>query len=411
MESTWPTARELMTPKPITLTPDATLSQALGLMRTRGIHELPILKGTRLVGMITFESIARRSNLALSTKIEHLMVLPPLVSPETEFPELSEQLLAAGLRAAPVLGRRGEVIGVVSRTDMVRALTELPGLARHAVDEVASPIALQIREDEAVGKLFGHIRLLEDHPMPVVDKKGKLVGAVGVADLGRVLWRPVTGGKRDARKGGSVFDVEVSTIMHSPALTVPKGTSVGDAARLMSAEKVSSVFVVEGGKPVGVVGQVELIGLAVGGAEPPGGSRLGDVYVQVHGLRGSGDPAILTEIDRLVARGLKHISRHVRPRLLSLHVSPHATHRSGDATVHARLQTDQGSFYATETAWNFFSGISDLMDELAEQTRRARDDARTRRRGASSRGAPPDDSPADPEVEAQIRAATGDADD
>jgi CBS domain-containing protein/ribosome-associated translation inhibitor RaiA len=410
MESTWPVARDIMTPKPITLPPEAPLSHAIGLMRSHGVHELPVVKGKRLLGMINFETVARRSNLPLSTKVEHLMVLPPSVSPETSYPEIAEQLLAAGMRAAPVIGRRGEIVGIVSRTDLVRVLPDLQALARHFVEEVASPVPLSLREHEGVGKLFGHIRLLEEHPMPVVDRKGKLVGAVGLVDLGAVLWRPVVGGKRDARKGGkkagSVFDVEVGTIMRSPALTVPRGTSVGDAARLMSAEKVSSVFVVEAGKIVGVVGQADLLGLAVGGDEPPGGSHLGDVYVQVHGLRGSGDPAILTEIDSLVAKGLRHISRHVRPQLLSLQISPHATHRTSDATVHARLNTDQGIFYATKSGWNFFAGISELMDELAEQTRRANDPDR-RKRSKSLKGVPADDGPVDPALEARIRAATG----
>jgi CBS domain-containing protein len=410
MDSAWPLAREMMTPEPLTLTADAPLSHALGTMRTKGIHEMPVLKGKRLLGMITFEAIARRSNLPLSTKVEHLMVLPPVVSAETPYPEIAEQLLAAGMRAAPVLGKKGEVIGVISRTDLVRALPELPALGRHLVEEVSSPIALMFKETDPVGKLFGHIRLLEEHPLPVIDKKGKLVGALGIADLGRVLWHPGNKGKRDRRNARSVFDVEVASIMHTPALTVLHGSSVGDAARLMSAEKVSSVFVVEEGKPVGVVGQTDLIGLAVGGGEPAGGSRLGDVYVQVHGLRGSGDPSILTEIDDLVAKGLKHISRHVHPHLLSLQIAPHATHRTGDATVHARLQTDHGIFYATVTGWNFFAGITTLMEELAEQTRRSQDGARRRRR-VSPRGLGPEaDTPGDPALEERIRIATGDSD-
>lgn len=409
MVSSWPVVRDLMTAKPITLAPDAPLQHALGLMRAKGIHELPVLKGKKLLGMVTFESIARRSNLPLSTKVEHIMVLPPQVTPETTYPDLAEQLLAAGMRAAPVIGRRGEVVGLVSRTDMVRALPKL-AIADRRVEEVATPIALQIRETDPVGKLFGHLRLLEEHPLPVVDRKGNLVGAVGISDLGRVLWRPVVGGKRDARKGGSVFDVEVNTIMHSPALTVARGTAVGEAARLMTSEKVSSVFVLDDGKPVGAVGQADLLGLAVGGGEPPGGSKLGDVYVQVTGLRGSGDPQILTEIDRLVAKGLKHIARHLRPQLLSLHVTPHATHRTGDATVQAKLQTDRGTFYATQTSWNFFAGISDLMDDLVEQTRRSSDGERRSRR-KSVRGIAGDDGPVDAELDARIRAATGDDDD
>jgi CBS-domain-containing membrane protein/ribosome-associated translation inhibitor RaiA len=406
MVVTWPTARDLMTPKPITIPHDAQLSRALGLMQSRGIHELPVLRKKQLAGLITFETIARRTNLPLTTKVEHLLTLPPVVNLQTSYPELAEQLLAAGMRAAPVLGKKGELVGLVSRSDMVRALPGLPTLARHKVEEIASPTGTLVREDEPCGQLFALIRMLEEHPLPVVDRKGRLTGAVGISDLGRVLWKPTVGGKKDAARPGSVFQVEVRTIMHSPALTVPAGTTAGAAALLMSREKVSSVFVVEEGRPTGVVSQVDLLGLAVGGEDSGRPSKLGDVYVQVHGLRGSGDPAILTEIDRVVAKGLRHISRHVHPTLLALDITPHATHRSGDATVSARLHTDHGIFYASQDGWNFYAGITDLLDELSEQARRVHDATQQRRRRSTKR-VPIDDLPVDAELEAKIRLANG----
>ncbi|MCI4351489.1 MAG: CBS domain-containing protein [Thermoplasmata archaeon] len=407
MVTDWPTARDLMTPNPVTLPHDAPLSKALGLMRGRSFHELPVLKKGRLAGMITFETLARRTNLPLTTKVEHLLVLPPVVTSETSFPELAEQLLAAGLRAAPVMGRRGELQGIVSRTDLVKWIPRLETIAKHSVGAIMSPPGLIVRETQPVGTLFGHIRILEEHPLPVVDRRGQLVGAVGVADLGRVLWRPVRGGSRDVGKRTSAFQIEVRTIMNSPARTIPRTGTAGEAAALMSREKVSSVFVEENGRPIGVVSQTDLLGLAVGGAEPTEGGKLGDVYVQVHGLRGSGDPAVLTEIDSLVAKGLRHISRQVHPLMLSLHITPHATHRTGDATVHARLNTDRGIFYASHTGWNFYAGISDVLGELGEQARRLREEGVQGKRRRSIRSIDPEEMPVDPELEARIRAATG----
>lgn len=408
MAEAWPAARELMTARPITLSPDAPLSRAIGIMRAKSIHELPVLRNNRLAGMITFESIARRSNLPLTTKVEHLMVLPPLITAQTGFPEVAEQLLAAGLRAAPVVGRRGELVGIISRTDLVRTLPQITAIAERRVDEIMSPVGLTIPENEGVGTLFAQIRLLEEHPLPVVDRKGRLVGAVGIADMGGLFWKPTAAGKRDSkRRTGGLQDVEVGSIMRSPAVTVPSGASTAAAARLMGREKVSSVFVVEEGRPLGVVSQGDLLGLAVGGAEPAGLPKLGDVYVQVHGLRGSSDPAILADIDRVVARGLRRISRGARPLLLSLHITPHAMHRSSDATVAARVYTDRGIFYASQTGWNFYAAVAGVLDDLAEQTRRTREDPRGRgsRRG---RAAPPgEEEIADPELERKIRTATG----
>jgi CBS domain-containing protein/ribosome-associated translation inhibitor RaiA len=408
MAATWPTARELMTSRPITLATDAPLSEALGHMRSKGIHEIVVLRKKAFAGLITFESIARRSNLPLGTKVEHLLILPPVISPTSTFPEIAEQLLAAGLRAAPVIGPKGEVAGIVSRTDLVRQFGQFPTISAHLVEEISSPAGHIVQESEPVVNLFHQIRLLEEHPLPVVDKKGRLVGAIGVSDLGRVLMRPDTAGKRDAENRHTSPDLNVGSIMHSPALTVPKGTTAGAAAALMTKERVSSVFVVENGKPTGVVSQSDLLGLAVG-QDSSSSAEVGDVYVQIHGLRGSSDPEILTEIDRVVAKGLRHIARHAKPILLSLHVTPQGTHRGGDATVHARLHTDRGIFYASQTGWNFFAGISDLMDELEDQVRRVRDESGASKR-RSRKGLQIDDSPGDPELEAQLRRVRGDDD-
>lgn len=402
------TAADLMTADPITVRHDAPVREALGIMRSRGIHELPVLRDNRLVGLLTFESIARRATLPLSTKAEHLLLLPPLIQPSAPFSEVAEQLLAAGLRGAPVVGRRGELLGIVSRSDLVRVLPELLSGSRQSVETIARSVGITIKESDPVRLLLARVRVLEDHPLPVVDSRGRLVGAVGISDLGRALWRPVTGGKRDIPRGGSVGDVEVRTLMRSPPVTVAEGTSIVEAARLMSREDVSSLFVTgTSGDPTSIVTQTDLLGLTIAG-KGPGGRALGDVYVEVTGLRGASDPSILTEIDRAVAKGLRRISRYAQPLLLNLHFSPHATHRGGDVSIEARLHTNHGIFYASVSGWNFLNGTTDLMDELAAQVRRRHEASRRTRRagGRRPKGEAADETPVDAELEDRIRRAT-----
>ena len=416
MPAAWPTASDLMTDRPATLPHDAPVSRALGLMRSRGVHEIPVLRRGRLAGLITAESIARRVSRALGTKVEHLLVLPPLIAASAPYPEIAESLLAAGLRAAPVVGRRGELLGVVSRSDLVRELPRVR-LADHAplptAGELARAAALLVREDDLCRNLVGQIRLLEEHPFPVVDRKGRLVGAVGVKDLMNVLWRPIAGGKRDPRSISTALDVKVASIMHAPALTVAPSTSAAAAAERMAQADVSSVFVVDGGKPPRVLAQSDLLSLIVARARPPAGRpKVSDIYVEVTGLRGAGDPALLAEIDQLVARGLGRIARHARPSFLSLHFAPHATHRTNDLTVEARLHTADGIYFASQTGWNLMAAVAALLEELASQTRRDRDSARDRSRRAGRRADVTEaETPEDPELEAKIRAATGDGGD
>jgi CBS domain-containing protein/ribosome-associated translation inhibitor RaiA len=406
MPTALPSAGDLMTSRPVTLPFDAPISRALGLMRHHGFHEIPVLRRSRLIGMVTFETIARRSSRPMSTKVSHILVLPPLITPSSSLPEVAGELLAAGLRAAPVVGRRGELLGVISRTDLVRALPTFPAVGREPVERFGSSASVLVRDDDTVRHLLSLIRLLEEHPLPVVDRKGKLVGAIGVADLGSVLWRPNATGKKDAdAAGGSSLDVRIASVMHSPPVTVAIGTTAAEAAALMTREKVSSVFVVENGRPTRVVGQADLLGLVVGATRPgrePG--RVEDVYVEITGLRGSSDPALLADIDALVARGLKRVARHVHPVLFSLHLSPHSTHRTSDLTVEARLHTDAGIYYASHTGWNLMAGISGIMDELSGQAQRAHESRRRRGRSNRDARAAGETEPADADVERKIRA-------
>ncbi|HTP54711.1 MAG TPA: CBS domain-containing protein [Thermoplasmata archaeon] len=412
MPAAWPTANDLMSKRPATLPHDAPVSRALGLMRSRGYHEVPVLRKSHLIGMITVESIARRVRRALETKVEHLLILPPLVTPATTYPEIAEMLLAAGLRAAPVVGRRGELLGIVSRSDLVRELGRVPLFDKGrlpAVEEVSRPPSLTVRENDLCRNLVDQIRLLEEHPFPVVDRKGRLVGAVGVKDLTEVLWRPTVGGKRDARAVSTALNVEVGSIMHRPAVTVPNGTDAIAAARRMTEENVSSVFVVEDGRPTRVLSESDLLGLIVARSRPAQGRpRVEDVYVEITGLRGAGDPALIAEIDQLVARGLARITRYSHPSLLSLHFAPHATHRTNDLTVEARLHTDDGIFYATHTGWNLMAGVSGLLEDLAGQTHRVHEAARQRARRRGRSDVEEESSIDDPDLEQKIRAATGD---
>lgn len=406
MATAWPNAGELMTARPITLPRDAPLSQALGIMRSQRIHEIPVVQNRQVVGMVTFDALARRINLPLSTKVEHLMLLPPIVGTGTGYPELSEQLLASGMRAAPVTGARNELLGVVSRTDLVRALPRISVLAEHLIDEVMAPLSLVLKERDPVRTLLGQeaLRHLETHPLPVVDRKGILTGAVGIADLGEVLWRPTAQGHRDVATRGTVAEVEVRTIMHSPPVTAPRGTTTGAAARRMSQERVSSVFIVDGDRPVGIVSQADLIGLAVGGNAPTEGT-LGDVFVQIQGLRASGDPAILADIDQVIARGLRRIARYVHPVMLNVHFQPHSSHRSAEASVQGRLNTDHEILYASRTGWNFYSALNDLLDELETQARRQKEERPHGIHRPSSRRAAGelDEASTDSELEARLR--------
>ena len=379
-----PTAGDLMTRAPTTLPRDATVARALALMQARRLHEIPVLLAGRLIGMVTLDSIAHRTNLSPGTKVESLLTLSPRLSPSMEWEEAARSLLQSGLRALPVVDRRDRLLGIVSRTDIIRVLPVVSRLSDAVVDDVMSPVGTIVGEREGIGRLINTVR--DEAPVAVVDHHRTLVGSIGVADLGRAFWRPMTRGKGDRpreRPGhGTVSEVEARTIMHSPAVHVASGTPVRDAARRMGEAGVSSVFVVQDGIPTGAVTQVDLLELAIGGQ--PSRHPRGDVFYRLHGFTVADAPTLVRDMDRAVGEGLSRIGRRAAPMLLDLHVHPEGVHRTGNVTVTGRLHTAFGILRAQDSGWDARSSAASVLDQLEEQTRRLID---RRRRPSRARRA------------------------
>ena len=56
-------AKDIMEKNPITTTPEENLSTILGKMKGNDIHELPVLKKKKVVGLISFDTLIKRRNL------------------------------------------------------------------------------------------------------------------------------------------------------------------------------------------------------------------------------------------------------------------------------------------------------------------------------------------------------------
>ena len=375
------------------LGPREPVSRAIARMRARSVHELPVVQDDRLLGMFAFESVARRPSLPLNARVGNLVLRPPRIDPTVPYSRVAGLLLESGLRALPVVGPHDRLLGIVSRSDVVGAFPAQGDRPPARVEELAGPPATVVHEREPVGRLFGLI--LDDAPIPVVDARKRLVGAVGLADLGKLLGRPRSTGRGDRPKEndarGRVDRVEVRSIMRRPAVTVPVGTTVSDAARRMTRERTSSVFVVDGDRLLGVLGQRDVLLYVAGG--PPSARGRGEVFVQVHGFPLSRDPELLEQIDRTVSRGLRRIGRRLRPRLLDLQLRPEGVHRTANTAVLARLVTEGGgTLYASRSGWNPLMAVARVLEQIERQAERSgrrveRRSSRTRRGrpGASRR--------------------------
>jgi CBS-domain-containing membrane protein len=138
---------------------------------------------------------------------------------------------------------------------------------RHTVESVMTAEVVTVRPATAFREL---VRLLEQHrisALPVVDDTGRLVGIVSEADLLIKEGYPHGTGDvgtvqavRHHRRLGKAAGTCAAEVMAAPVITVPTGTAVADAARLMVRLGVKRLPVVDTtGALVGIVTRADLL--------------------------------------------------------------------------------------------------------------------------------------------------------
>ncbi len=385
MAPEWPRASEMMSGKPITVETSTPLSSVVGLMRAKGIHEVPVLQSGRLVGLVLYEAMARRHSLSMTSKAEHVMVVPPTFPPRATFPEVAERLLETGRRAGCVVDpRSGRLLGIVSRSDITRVAATIPSLAGQPVLPAAQVPPRVLRENESARTLLSDLRTLEEFALPVVDASERLVGAVALKDLAEAFWRASSPGKRDRGTREQPPNPPVSSVMTSPAITVPSDATVGDACRRMTRSALSAVFVEEEGRPLALFSQGDVLRLAVRTRPRE------QAFVEITGFSPGSDPRLLSELDQALARGLKRLARLTEPRTLSVHVVPPDQRRTGQATVTLRMHTDRETFASERTDWSVLTAAARGLEELAEQVRKEKEERVGGKRLSSLKGLPED---------------------
>jgi CBS domain-containing protein len=129
-------ATEAMTPWPLTIRPDAALSDAVALMIRRGIRHLPVVDSTStIVGMLSerdlreaigdpTEYLAVRPNLVTSEpRVSEIMTTPAFAMRfDTPLSELARKFADQRVGAIPIIDGFGALIGIVSYVDALRVL-------------------------------------------------------------------------------------------------------------------------------------------------------------------------------------------------------------------------------------------------------------------------------------------------
>ena len=139
--------RYWMNTNPVSVHADDAMKSAMDLLNTHKFHMLPVLDDNRLVGVVTGQDLKRAktaiastmdcydySEIYLEIKVRSFMSMELVsVSWDLSIEEAAEVLLGSGISGAPVVDDAGNLVGVITKTDLFKALISLTGLKKRGV--------------------------------------------------------------------------------------------------------------------------------------------------------------------------------------------------------------------------------------------------------------------------------------
>jgi CBS domain-containing protein len=295
--------RDIMSREVKTVSPATSVAAAVELLVAKALRALPVIDQQRkVVGILTDGDLLTRAGLVTTSlqrelnwsefndeiaklrlselTVGDLMTVNPVTVDENRPIGEAVQIMAQrGIKRLPVVDVRGQLVGMVSRVDVLRALGQPP--AREAATTPAQPgrhvkvgdiMLRQVPTVTAGTSLDDVTRLLitqAQRRVVVVDDNRHVVGIISDGDLLKnatqserpslvqILTRRLPLGK-DTRN--PLASRTASDVMTEDPITVQPETPLQDALRLLLSHKIKRLPVVDANRRlVGLVGRSEIL--------------------------------------------------------------------------------------------------------------------------------------------------------
>jgi len=116
-----PPITSVMTPRIVAITPDCPLNTGLNLMVSRNVRHLPVVEGSRCLGVVLETDIVRAVAIGEPQLLGPLVRAIPTVSVDERRSAAARAVLAGDVDAVLVTDG-GRLVGIVTTTDLARSL-------------------------------------------------------------------------------------------------------------------------------------------------------------------------------------------------------------------------------------------------------------------------------------------------
>lgn len=120
-------ALNVMTSELVTESPDTALNTIREKMKVLGAHHIPVVQNFRLIGLISDRDLLKidQSSAFYFLKASDIMTTVLVVCDEdTPIEQLAKVLLVEKINCLPVIDKNHKLIGVITRSDILRVIVE-----------------------------------------------------------------------------------------------------------------------------------------------------------------------------------------------------------------------------------------------------------------------------------------------
>ena len=131
----------------VTIDANDAMQDAMRVLKEHGIRMLPVMKKGKLVGIVTDRDLKKASASDATTldihellylltkiKVKDIMTRDPIaVPPDYTVEETAQVLLDGKISGAPVVDDYGQVVGIITQTDLFRVLISLTGIGNGGI--------------------------------------------------------------------------------------------------------------------------------------------------------------------------------------------------------------------------------------------------------------------------------------
>lgn len=158
--------KDKMTPNPVTVTPDVSISAAFGIMKEQAFRRLPVVKGGKLIGIVTEKelqqvspskattlSVFELNYLLEKTTIKDAMSKDPITVQDDDLIEKAALLMRANKVGALPVMHGDRLVGIITESDIFDAFIDTMGFRNPGV-------RLDLRLTDTAGSIAGVINTI-----------------------------------------------------------------------------------------------------------------------------------------------------------------------------------------------------------------------------------------------------------